>query len=307
LYSKFASFSDAWTDLGLPLLTVSEVRSTQIASGDGANATVLSINSSLGCGEKWYPKVIKTGLDDLLAKYASAASAADAFKVSGETLDTPAMAKEDIEQLCDRVREVPLTAIPVILSHHNILPQAQLRLDIYTELINAGTVRSRLCGLNRSLIYCHGHIHENPVEIVHDARNLRSQVICISAPQFSRGYNSLTFEFGPNNLPLGCTVNSFNIKLVDDDVLQHEVRIPLQQRGQHYSLGSKDLLRLLAAIPNGDSRYAAVLEAARAQKIKRNLKSLVPDLLLQAEWLGCLEIQNRNEEPDYWYVRKLAQ
>jgi hypothetical protein len=66
-------------------------------------------------------------------------------------------------------------------------------------------------------------------------------------------------------------------------------------------------LSLLAAIPNGDSRYAAILEAARAQKIKRNLKSLVPDLLLQAEWLGCLEIQNRNEEPDYWYVRKLAQ
>src|SRR5260221_1390869 len=54
LGAKFESFRLAWERTGLPVLAVNRVRMTDIMSPTGGRARVLSLNSSIGCGEKRY-------------------------------------------------------------------------------------------------------------------------------------------------------------------------------------------------------------------------------------------------------------
>jgi hypothetical protein len=306
LKPKFAEFSDAWTAIGFPILAVDTVRKTPItlSKTSASGATVFSLNSSLGCGEKRYPEEIRDKMDKWLDAYASTAPKDKAFALLGETLDTPAFDVDQIDGLCQSIGSLESNTVPIVVSHHNILPQALPRIAVYTELINAGIVRSRLSHLQRPILYCHGHIHDNPVEVVSEPGYPGSRLVCIAAPTFSTGFNTISIEFASRGAPLGCIVNSFRINSRDAEVRQQaSIRIPfhLPSYLNVQSIGSPVLLNILANLPVNGTRLPDLIK--KVPKLGSQMRTVV-SALLEGEWLGTLTLGERQEQPEYWIVEK---
>jgi hypothetical protein len=136
LRRKFETFVLAWEDLGIPILAVDAVRksSVSIPKAGASGVTLFSLNSSLGCGEMRYPLEIQNKLSDLLSDYAKSVGEKDAFPLVGEILDTPAFDQDHIEEVCHTIGGMNKKNVPVVVAHHNILPQASPRVAAYTEL-----------------------------------------------------------------------------------------------------------------------------------------------------------------------------
>lgn len=126
------------------------VRGISAFTGAGP-VSIFLINSCLGCHEKHYmPSTIRDGVDkaieDFLRKN-TAPYVAVSFKATValdayyEQLDTPAFDDAALEQLSGALESLPAEMIPLIISHHNLLPQATPRIAPYAELVNGGRLR----------------------------------------------------------------------------------------------------------------------------------------------------------------------
>jgi hypothetical protein len=305
--SKFEEIAVAWRDLGLPILAVDSVRESSISvpRASTSGVTLFSLNSSLGCGERWFPKQIQDGLAKLLDDYASGVPRKEAFALLGETLDTPAFDQQHIENICETVRHMGRNYVPVVISHHNILPQALLRIAMYSELINAGVVRSRFSHLQRAIIYCHGHVHDYPVEIITEPEFPGSKLICVAAPTFSTGFNLISVEFSSIGVPLGCIVHSYRISVRDGDVRCTTLRIPFHSPTYvnvlHYT--DKPLPNILANLPESDIRFPDLLN--KLGTLSNQAKPLA-NALLEGEWLGMIELIDKEQQLEHWIIRKVV-
>jgi calcineurin-like phosphoesterase family protein len=302
LYAKFTPFELLWESYDLPILTVSKIRSTKISSGSNS-VFVHSLNSSLGCGEKRYlPPEIAPDLIKLFDDYAKRVGD-DAFALLGDTLDTPAFNHSDIEDICQAITVSESKHLPLVLSHHNILPQVLPRLAMYTELINAGVIRSRFSHLERPIIYCHGHIHDHPLEVIHEPEYEGSRVICVSAPAFTDGFNVVRVEFTSQGFPVGCVVTSHRLSPRDCEVRRHAVRIPLISGSFDIRrIADPRITRLVGCMVEKETRLADVIETLNDSTMS---PSVAAALALEAEWLGLIAIEDRdNKDPGSWVLRR---
>lgn len=307
--AKFDALKRAWQAAGLPVLAVAGVRITEVTSPTGGRVILLSLNSSIGCGEKrHFPPEIADELERILKHFAATANPKDAFSLVGETLDTPAFEQKDIDDACRNIHTSEPAALPVVLSHHNLLPQALPRIAMYAELLNAGTARSRLLGLRRTLLYCHGHIHDNPIEILNDPSVPSSQLISISAPALNRGFNTITVEFGRKGFPLGCIVTTHRLSERDGSIERRPVRIPLHTANLDTirRLGNDNVLPLLDVLPEAESRFKEVQKLLQGAQNQRLQVATVAEALLEAEWLGCVSLRNGEYEPQHWQIRRIV-
>jgi len=309
MFVKFRPLVSAWQDLGLPILQASTIRQTTV-SADGCSVEVFSLNSCVGCGEKRFlPAQLRDELHSLLETHVASRTLEEAFALVGEQLDTPAFLEEHLASLRSVIDELPVTAIPIVLAHHNILPQTALRLDIYTEVINGGLVRSRLSQSAHPVIYCHGHIHDDPIEIVTSPQFSSGPLISISAPPFSIGFNVIDIWCGQKNVPLGCVVKPYRLR-PDASVREDEprtVRIPLRQSGMHTELGHERIEEVLSHLsPKGFERFEVILSRLRsASEVHAQERSLA-EPLLEAEWFGLVEILDREKANKHWQVRRVV-
>ena len=123
--------------------------------------------------------------------------------VSGQTLveqryrhlDTPYISKEAMANMVQSASSVKGSSV-LMCAHHNLLPQRIPRISPYAELLNAGHFRSALLDTNKNYIYLHGHIHDDPIEVIKrpterigDTR--KSSIVTISAPPIWQGYNEV--------------------------------------------------------------------------------------------------------------------
>ncbi len=188
IYLKFEPLIMAWHNLGLPILTTRGARQTQM-SANGNSVDVFSINSCIGCGEKRYmPAEIKEQMHEMLRTN-------NESNLIWEQLDTPAFSEDDINKIIAKIDQLSGLSVGVVVAHHNLLPQVSPRLEIYTEVINGGLVRSRLSQCKHPVIYCHGHVHEDPIEVVFNARSRRSRLISIACSKFTDGFNIIKLHF----------------------------------------------------------------------------------------------------------------
>ncbi len=110
-------------------------------------------------------------------------------------LDTPYVSKEAMANMVEMTSSAEGSSI-LMCAHHNLLPQRVPRISPYAELLNAGHFRSALLDTNKSYVYLHGHIHDDPIEIIErpserigDTR--RNSIVTISAPPVWQGYNEI--------------------------------------------------------------------------------------------------------------------
>jgi hypothetical protein len=308
LFAKFAEFKRAWEDVNLPILTVDAARITDLIVSKTVRAKLLSLNSSVGCGEKRHlPSDIQSQLADLLDAYVSTVGLSKAFEVVGEKLDSPGFLQTDIERVCAELDALDETVMAVVLSHHNILPQARLRVQIYTEVMNAGMIRSRLSRMNRPVLYCHGHIHDNPVELVQQIPLSTARLICVVAPELSRGFNVLQIDYGHRGYPLGCRLYQHQLQLRDGAVTRSEIRIPFYTPDQLAvrRLGHPRLPLVLSRLPDHDIRFDDIVEAVGSSGPPISAAQ-VSEVLLEGEWLGFVELSNRDFAAQEWIIRKVV-
>ncbi|MBX5146684.1 metallophosphoesterase [Rhizobium lentis] len=134
-------------------------------------------------------------------------------------LDTPYVSRPMLARLLEVLESEPFG---VVVGHHNLLPQKIPRISLYAEIVNSGFVRSQLLALNRPVVYLHGHIHQDPVEVVSDPRKADSKLILISAPEIKDGFNELVFFISEHNDLVGVRLIPHRTKIEDGTLIEAE-------------------------------------------------------------------------------------
>ncbi|TIP27751.1 MAG: hypothetical protein E5X67_14125 [Mesorhizobium sp.] len=136
-------------------------------------------------------------------------------------LDTPYVSALMLTGLMEHLLQ-PGRAFGVIVGHHNLLPQKTPRISPYAEMLNAGFVRAQLLSVGKPVLYLHGHIHQDPIEVISDPRNPGSQVISISAPEIGGGFNELVFFITDQDDLIGVRVVPYRTRPEDGTLVEEE-------------------------------------------------------------------------------------
>lgn len=306
--AKFGPYLAAWRLHGLEqVVTTSGVRTTRIERGK-AIAQVFSMNSCTGCGEfRHLPEKIQAGirshLEPLLADPASRTALASELRYLWESLDSPAFVGEDIESLIEGIDALPKNIVPVVLAHHNLLPQKTLRIAPYTELLNSGEMRSQLSSLPVPVVYLHGHIHDDPIEIIRRPESDAAPLICISAPEFRKGFLAIRFAYTSNGIPLGVEVLQY--KLSHGSTRCNDVstaRLPFWN-ALHFEQRCSPTSQSVFALLKGRGMRVLQFNEIKHQAVSLSLSDKrLADALEEMEWIGLARISNRDESLEHWKI-----
>ena len=305
LLAKFAEIEKVWKNRNLPILAVRECRAT-IVSQSTRKAALYSLNSCLGCGESRYlPRQIRDQLWTLLAEQIEKLPDKDAFSLVGEDLDTPMFCEQHITDLIEKIGQLDETTFPIVVAHHNLLPQHFVRVALYTEVLNSGLIRARLARCSRPIVYCHGHIHTDAIEAISDQRSTGGMIACIAAPEFTSGFNLIEIHYARAGTPLGCVVSPYRISPQHGGVEKPEsVRIPFWSTRDIHVI-KEDLTSRVASCLNGSFMLFDDLRVrvARIRESKPHANSLA-ESVSDLEWLGLVEVHARDETSDHWQIKK---
>jgi Icc-related predicted phosphoesterase len=300
---KFSSLEEAWGDEGVPIIATRQAR-IERASLAGCNIGIVSLNSCIGCGEKRHlPAGIRNDLAALLEKFGQE-EPKNAFGLLGEQLDTPAFLESHLQEAIEAVQAGGDRSATFILTHHNILPQALPRLEVYTDLLNGGLARSRLTSCQSPVIYCHGHIHEDPIETIGTPTG--NTLVCVSAPKLEEGFNEIELEISHTGFPLGCIIHAFRWQqcgLVGRNS-ERSKRVPLQTGKRFAEVAHPQLPKVIACLTGGGVYFPELCQAVNDQITPNLQKRTLATILREAEWLNFVEIQNRDRDCQFWQVTR---
>jgi 3',5'-cyclic AMP phosphodiesterase CpdA len=309
-WARYRATQESWKKRKLQVLHPDLVRSVEMKNGK-ASAWVHSLNSCMGCGEiRRLPEKVRAQIGELLDKLRISPISESDFDLIGEQLDTPAFDESHVADLGNKICGDPI-GIHVLLGHHPVMPQALPRVEIYTEAINGGLMRSRLTDLPISVIYCHGHVHDDPIEVVRDA-SVGTDVAFISAPQFVDGFNLIELEFAVDRrssetsyVPLGCEITRYRARRHGSLKEELPIRVPLC-RPEKFDFVADDLHRtILKKLTNEPVRFRPLMQQVK-QAAGQVQQMRFLDHLKHLHWHGLVEIAGRNEECDHWQIRRIG-
>ncbi len=298
LFQKFDQLVIAWHNIGLPILTARDVRQTQV-SANGHSLDVFSINSCIGCGEqRSMPSKVKEQINKLLKEIADP-------HLIWEQLDTPAFLEADVNKVSKAISRLSGLSVGLVVAHHNLLPQVLPRIQIYTEVINGGLVRSRFSQSGHPVIYCHGHVHDDPVEMIINPRAGGDRLISIACPKFSDGFNVIKLHYSRSEVPIGCTVVPYRFQTDSSVKPQDIISIPL--RSNHDSARIMDDLTktILSCITKDWARFSDVHEKVEIKEGHKPHKKTLAHALQELKWLGYLDILDSDEEAAFWQLKRI--
>jgi Icc-related predicted phosphoesterase len=297
VWDKFEPLAEIWKKRNLPIIATSDVKSFTITKGK-AVAEVMALNSCLGCGEyRGLPDDLKKAAHDML----SATTNDDAKWTAIERLDSPAFAGDHIDLVQQKIDGEK--KVNVVLAHHNLLPQATPRAALYAELFNGGQFRSMLARSRTPTLYCHGHIHDDPIEVVTIPGN-PSCLASISAPLLDFGFNVIEIAYTADGVPLGTTVQKFKVgrSFTFSTQAHEEVRIPFCSAGDYFHVYDQaPRAEMLTTIGSGGARFPVLFE--RLFKTNPTLTdAALATIVREAEWHGVLRVLDREKAPPFWQI-----
>jgi 3',5'-cyclic AMP phosphodiesterase CpdA len=297
---KFEQIEAAWQADGNEL-TVRRLRTTRMEVSAFEAVEVHSMNSCLGCHEfRELPAAIVAALKTV----PPTAGPTDPL-LEYERLDSPAFDRDTIDELETLIRSGDERTVPVVLAHHNLLPQGLPRIALYTELINGGYFRRTIGDCGKGVLYLHGHIHEDSVEIVTPAssEDPRGFIVSISAPRLGEGFNVVGIVFGHTHQPIGCIVTPYRRKPSGNILPSTPIRIPLVRNlEQAIGIASEDpeMTRILRKAGRNDIRLSELSEKLASNPIA---SEVLIERLREAEFLGLAAISGPSNQPREWIVR----
>jgi hypothetical protein len=299
LTPKFAPLVAALASVGLPTLPVARPIWLDVGE-NSAKAKIALLNSCWGCGaQEFIPQEFRpdvfTAIDQALARGEPERTTRAYYD---RQFDTPAFSHQTIQEFSKVAAELAGAEILIACAHHNLLPQRKSRLAPYTELINSGALRGVLCELQRPVIYLHGHIHDDPIEII--ATPDSAPLICISAPEATSGFNVLNFAFTPTGVPLSC--NIFKWRFDDSGVLAQRERLPISLLGQRRRSHDRTLVQLYAMLLNSGELYWADLVRLSSTIYTQNPEAQLEEGLELLATDGRVIIENHEMPRASWIV-----
>ena len=296
---KFRPLSEALNNYGLPQLPVSQEQTIQI-SKDSANAKVILLNSCWGCGAKEFiPERFRHTIFAAIEESIGSGADSDLSQYYDRQLDTPAFSSASVGRVSQARSTTPEDTIEVYVAHHNLLPQRTTRLAPYTELVNSGSMRSVLTSGSKPTIYLHGHIHEDPVEIMSVPGG--SNLVSISAPLSSDGFNEIELAFTQSGIPLSCVVGRWRFDSAG--VLQRDQQqIISLVEGRRRSRGSS-LPRLLSFILSKGEVYWSDIQHHDPAFYEEQTDELLQEALEMLYADRTIVIENRAMSHRNWIVR----
>lgn len=303
-FKKFSDFVDVWKKNGADILKPEDVRISNIDK-NGSKVKLFSLNTCIGCGEtRHFPERIREQVEEIISK-GDINDSVD-FEIFAEQLDTPAATQNHIDEIEDSIKDCSIDSIiPIILGHHGLLPQAIVRTEIYTEMINSGHIRSLFSSLDYPVVYCHGHIHDGPVETITQPIYEKSNLITISAPEFSSGFNIIEFYFTEKKKPIGCVIRPKRIKTFGGIRDDEKIRIRLQrsQDIDEYCNGNVELL--YKHIPGKDVYFSEIVNHKDTMPLSLS-ENEISTILKELEWIGVISISNRERDHKHWIIKRIG-
>lgn len=305
---KFKPFGDALTGLGFTKTSISEVSKIEL-SQSGSSVDIFGINTCLGCGElRILPNEVQREVAATIHQLVSEVpEGAEIQKLNeefvsllSERIDAAVIDTNVLAELSEALDERATTTknyVPVVVGHHNLLPQTTPRIATYSEMVNSGKLRSLLQSSEFPAIYLHGHIHDDPVEIISSSETSECGIISISAPLFELGFNIIEIFFDTSNNPLGIVIDQHRYDENGQRKRIPKKRIPFQFGKFRLARTSALSRSVFNHILNEKIVYFADLRL-NFSNTEQELAGAVSEL----EWLGSVEIKNHDQDPKHWLV-----
>jgi len=305
---RFQTINNALNEMKFPKIPYPKAIIKELKE-DSSTILVITMNSCIGCGEiRYYPIEIREAISksiDLTCE--------ERKVLCFDKIDTPIFTEDDIDEVIDHIKSAKDEYVPIILTHHNLLPQKKPRIAMYTELINSGHFRERLFGLNRPIIYLHGHVHDNPVEIIQSTKYKYAKIICISAPLLfpnteykaqNFGFNKIKIVFNSYGYPLGCVINYYRVNEGIDK--KEEERIRFNYPPDSLRLATKNDIMIFNSIYK--EKEDVHLTHLKSTTKKENGDCFSTDEIEESvdrlDWLGLVNYNHQKNVPNYMRIIK---
>jgi hypothetical protein len=304
-FAKFEPLADSWQRRALPILSARGVRVTRPVLA-GRELLTIGANSCVGSGEHRYlPEDIRDSLAPMLdARFTGAGNDPALLEVS-EQLDTLAFYEPHLATIHETLESVPTTRVALVVGHHPLLPQTVPRIEIYTEILNAGVARSRFSQVGYPVIYLHGHVHADPVEVLAVGSGQRGRLIMISAPLLADGFNEIRLDLSASGWAIGCVLTQWRREL--DGVVRHAEPLRIQLRATRREWVSELAVEYARAAEFGQRyRFEDFRRLTNDQAGVQRTRAVVADGLLEAEWAGYLLVTDRDHDNSgRWVVERV--
>lgn len=297
IYAKFQPLNQALQERSFRTLPTRDPHVHMVSTAD-CTSLVISMNSCIGCGVIRHLQSLQVAGEE--PDKVREAISGDSILLY-ENLDTPAFDEEQLHHVVSAIQDAGDKALPIVFAHHNILPQAVPRVEPYTELMNSGLVRGKLALTNRPVIYLHGHIHTDPVEVLTfpDSSQWNSKLVCISAPELAKGFNVLKVHFNAKGYPIGLTVLKWRYDQSCLEMACMEQRIPLWNNGfAAKNKMSSEARSFFGKLPKDECRVSELPE-----QTGENDLSKIADWLQELKWFGLVVLDDSDSDIRCWSVR----
>ncbi|KTE42933.1 hypothetical protein ATE62_04255 [Sphingopyxis sp. HIX] len=303
-----------------PTPTQSFVR-YEVAGADGASLTAYLLNSSVGSWSKsLYPEGMRSSIfesdasseplklvdEHLFGDSLPKANSVDTLLTQVyEQLDTPYFRAVDLNDIATQLSEARKATL--VVSHHNLLPQYTPRVSYFGEVLNAGYARQAFLQSGADVIYLHGHIHDDPIEIVTSPEPGTGKIFMIAAPALPSGFNKITTFFTADKRPFLIKVTFFRVdrsgRVISGNTAMSRL-IPLIVRPE--DLLRKDVHRLWKYItqelPESDRGIFSWDELVEHGRHVNVSEAEVEAVVLALHCAGFIEIHNFSESFESWRV-----
>jgi len=298
MLAKFKPLNAALNAAGLGQIPVESSLVSHVGPQD-AQCAVILMNSCWGCGAVEY---IPAEFRDSVGPAIEAAIASGDPKVLSayydRQFDTPAFSDASISHLVEVTDTLPREQQLVVVAHHNLLPQRLTRLAPYTELVNSGTVRASLMEARRPILYLHGHIHTDPIEVLSVPGG--DVLVCISAPAAEAGFNVIEVVFTRSGNPLVGHILPWRFD--QSGVLREGARLTVPLIGKRRRSLDDGLARVYAYLLGVRQCYWSDLLHNCGQHFQVDADSQLLECieLLMAD--QSITVENYDARPDSWIM-----
>lgn len=295
--TKFEPLQKALSEAGLGPLPVGKPVWMDVREGHAA-AKIALLNSCWGCGEREYiPVEFREAVFTAIENAISAGSDETAVRAYYDRqFDTPAFSNDTITELANL--ESKGSELLVVTAHHNILPQRLPRLAPYTELVNSGAIRATLTDLARPVLYLHGHIHEDPVDVLQVPGG--EPLVCISAPEASSGFNILELTFTKVGVPLSVRIIPWRFNA--SGILRPAKPILISLIGTRRRAHSRTLPEIYALLLNSNQMYWDELLKAAGSVFTEDAESQLEEAIETLFADGRVSIENYDLTKPSWII-----
>ena len=265
----------------------------------GAPCTVIMMNSCWGCGASEYiPQEFRSGVGSAIETAIAAGDAKVLSAYYDRQFDTPAFSNESVEHLVEQTGSLSKEQQLLVVAHHNLLPQRLTRLAPYTELVNSGAVRASLMEADRPILYLHGHIHTDPIEVLSVPGG--DVLVCVSAPAAEAGFNLIEIVFTRTGSPLASHVLPWTFD--QSGILRQGTRQTISLIGRHRRSLGDGLAQVYSHLLSKRQCYWADLLREFSPRFTYEAESQLQECieLLMAD--SSVNVENYERRPESWIV-----